>query len=536
MDRQEIAEATSLRWIQKHSALVFLVLTAVGSLRIISTYRVFSQTYDEPAHIASGMLWLSEGRDRYGVEHPPLARVAAAAGLYLSGQRSHPNLGMWEEGQALLGDGETYTRNLALARLGILPFFWIGAFVVYVWGKRCLGEPGAALAVFLFTFLPPVLAHSGLATTDMAVTAMVGASFLSALIWFEEPTLRNSLIVGAVTGLAVLSKFSALPFLAVSFAFAFIWYIASEAPTLLEWMQGAKQRIPRLGITAAAAFIVIWAGYRFSYGSVSFSSIQLPAPDLYAAIERVIAHNSKGDPAFLFGQHSFSGWWYYYLIVLAVKTPLPFLILLIYGLATALRNPTGRSSRFALAFSASILWFSMSGHINLGVRHILPVYIGFTVIAAAGAVQLLRSASRLAGWILVILLLWMASTSALSHPDYLPYFNAFAGRHPENILVDSDLDWGQDMKRLADRLHALGAQQISFTPSVPVDLAALGFPTVQPNDRNRPSPGWNAVSLTVLKKARLGLWGEYPDVKLWPESVPPTEKIGKGIWLWYFPP
>jgi hypothetical protein len=130
----------------------------------------------------------------------------------------------------------------------------------------------------------------------------------------------------------------------------------------------------------------------------------------------------------------------------------------------------------------------------------------------------------------------MLATSVLSHPDYLPYFNALAGNEPEKVLVDSDLDWGQDLKRLAHRLHEAGAQQVSFTPSLPVDLGALGFPPVQPNDRDKPSPGWNAVSLTVLKKARFGLWGEYPEVKLWPDQIKPAERVGKGIWLWYFPP
>jgi len=180
----------------------------------------------------------------------------------------------------------------------------------------------------------------------------------------------------------------------------------------------------------------------------------------------------------------------------------------------------------------------LSTHINLGVRHILPVYVGFSLVAAAGATALLKRSgkSRLAGWALGTLTLWMMSTSALSHPDYLPYFNALAGNQPENVLVDSDLDWGQDMKRLAHRLREAGAQHVHFTPSVPVDLAALGFPRVEPNNRTKPSPGWNAVSLTVLKKARFGLWGDYPEVRLWPDEIRPTEKIGKGVWLWYFPP
>jgi hypothetical protein len=88
---------------------------------------------------------------------------------------------MWHEGQALLYEGGHYDRNLFLARLGILPFFWIASLVVYIWAKCSCGEPVAAFSVLSFTFLPPVLAHAGLATTDMALMAMVGCAFLIGL-------------------------------------------------------------------------------------------------------------------------------------------------------------------------------------------------------------------------------------------------------------------------------------------------------------------------------------------------------------------
>jgi hypothetical protein len=525
-------------WVQKHSLLVFLALTVIASLRIVSTYDVYSQTYDEPAHIACGMEWLSEGIYQFEPQHPPLARVAAAFGPYLAGVRSHRLSGMWDEGMALLSDSGQYDSNLALARLGILPFFCVASLVVYLWGKRFLGEPGAAFAVLFFTFLPPILAHAGLATTDMALTAMVGASFFAGLVWFEQPSPRNSLVFGAVSGLAVLSKFSSLAFLPVAFGAALVWYVASELPTFSESLQAARKRAPQLCLAALTTCLVVWAGYRFSFGHVPFTSMRLPAPELYAGIRQVINYNRTGAPAYLLGGHSRSGWWYFYLVVLAVKTPLPFLALLIYGVTILGRGSAGRGTKLALVLSLSILWFALTSRINLGVRHILPVYIGFSLVAAAGATHLLRGSakSRMASWALGILVFWMVATSALSHPDYLPYFNALAGSEPERVLVDSDLDWGQDMKRLARRLHDAGAQQVSFTESIPVDLALLGFPPVQPNDPSKPAPGWNAVSLTVLKNVRFGLGGTHPEIKLWPEQIKPTEKIGKGIWLWYFPP
>jgi len=192
-----------------------------------------------------------------------------------------------------------------------------------------------------------------------------------------------------------------------------------------------------------------------------------------------------------------------------------------------------------LAFALGILVFAAGfSHINLGIRHILPAYIGFSVIAGVGA-QWLWSRGRSARAILAGLLIWFAASSALSHPDYLAYFNVLAGREPENILVDSDLDWGQDMKRLAARLKQLDVQELAFEPfnsSYMEELQAAGeFPRTQPLDPDRPKPGWNAASLTRLKLWRLGKPRTNPPVQLWTDRIPPTERVGKGILLWYVP-
>ena len=102
-------------------------------------------------------------------------------------------------------------------------------------------------------------------------------------------------------------------------------------------------------------------------------------------------------------------------------------------------------------------------------------------------------------------------------------------------MVDSDLDWGQDMKRLAQRLHQAGAPELTFNQFLIADLEhEHGFPPIREMDLANPSPGWNAVSLTYLKVGRLGLWNSYPQLRLWPEYIEPTERVGKGVLLWYF--
>ena len=153
------------------TTLIFLLLTAAGVARIAATYRTVAQTSDETPNIACGMQYLDLGRYTYGAFHPPLARIAVAMGPYLYGARSQQLADRWQEGNAVLNSAKRYGKALTLARVGILPFFVLGCTCVWLWGRRLLGEWGALAPVFLFTNIPPVLAHAGVATADMAVGA-----------------------------------------------------------------------------------------------------------------------------------------------------------------------------------------------------------------------------------------------------------------------------------------------------------------------------------------------------------------------------
>ncbi len=269
--------------------------------------------------------------------------------------------------------------------------------------------------------------------------------------------------------------------------------------------------------------------------------MKVPAPALFDGIKSVMEHNRQGHMAFLFGQRSQFGFWYFFPVVLAIKTPIPFLALLFFGGYLCLRK-SARTNVWAglpLAFSLGIFCFALFSNINIGVRHILPVYAGFSIVGAAAAVRMfeLIGAVKWAPWTLAALLLWHAGTSAFAHPDYIPYFNFFAGAEPEKIVVDSDLDWGQDMKRLAKRLQEVGAKQVTFDAPILAYLEAYHhFPHIEEMDPETPSPGWNAASLTVWKISRLWLGDRDHNQELWVDRIPPTEKVGKSVYLWYFPP
>ena len=532
---RELFARRFLSVLERHSILIVLALMALATIRIVGTWFIYNHTADEPAHVACGMEWLAEGQYRWEPQHPPLARVAAALGPYLIGDRPQHTprsvpFAQFKEGSAILFSNGKYDLALTLARAGVLPFFWIACLVTWWWGSRYLGRPVAVIAVFIFTFLQPILAHAGLATTDMALTAFLGAAFVAGLAWLEEPTTKRALLFGLFLGLMVLSKFSCLVFLPAASGLAFVWYWFSERPGTQGIVAAVRQRLPGFALACAAALVLVWAGYRFHFGPIHPGGQSVPAPELFAGIEQVREHNAMGHDSYLLGVRNTTGFWNFYLVGLGVKTPLPVLALLFIGIAAVWRARRKFPRRILpIAYCAGILVVGMFSRINIGIRHVLPIYMGAALLAAAGVVDLLERAQN-RKWIrgtLAVLVVWFAVGSLAAHPDYLPWFNELAGSHPENILADSDLDWGQDLKRLAHRLHELGATDVTFDRYTVIDLQALGFPRVHRMNRDYPSPGWNALGV--------GLWKE-SNLFLWPDAIPPTERVGKSILLWYIPP
>jgi len=542
-------------FLERHSLLLAIVLVAIASARIVATYPVFSHTADEPAHLACGVEWLDRGTYLMEAQHPPLARVFAGLGPFLLGRRLHgpaadPSVPTGTEEDfgprfrlmALAGMDllyQNYDATLAAARAGILPFFWLACAVVYLWAKRDFGAPVALAALLLFSSLPPVLAHAGLATTDMALTATLGAAFLAGRVWIERPNPRTAALFGFCGALAVASKFSSLVYFPAVAAVAIVWYLATTHFPASRVGPAIRERAPSLGIAVAVLAVVVWAAYRFSFGKAYFGNFRLPAPEFYLGLLEVTQHNARGHLTYLLGQLSVDGFWYYYPVVLLVKTPLGFLVLAAAGAVIAVRRRQSFESALSLAFTAGILLAAWFGRINIGVRHILPVYLGLSILAAQALWRALDDSSG-RKWlppVAAVLALWAILASGASHPDYLPYFNEIAASHPENVLVDSDLDWGQDVKRLKTRLTEVGAKSVGFTPIAYLDpQRERDLPPLAPNDPQTPYAGWNAVSLTQWKEDRFGLGMSQQELRFWPDNVPPQQVVGKSIFLWYFPP
>jgi hypothetical protein len=530
-----------LKFLERYSIILCVGLATVASVRIASTYSALSLTADEPFHLACAIEYLSNHTITLDMENPPLARAVEALGIYTAGARPAGKADAREEGPMVLSRMGNFDRSVFLFRLGTLPFFLMACFVVGWWANHGFGRAAAVIAVALFTLLPTALANAGLGTTDTATAATIGTAFVAAIRWAEKPNWRRAVLMGCCVAFAFLSKLTAIGYVGLTFCLAALAYWLTSGLSWRGFLYVVRRRLPSFVVAVTVTVFVIWAAYWFSFGPIWKLGISLPAPEFFRGIHTALLHNQRGHEAFLLGEYRKTGWWYYFPVALLVKTPIGFLVFLVIGLMVCIRQHSRIEYLLPLAFVAGIMLPAMRGHIDIGVRHVAPAYLAFSVIAAVGLIELLQVSHfrRPVTLVATALLVWMIVSGALRHPNYLAYFNELAGKHPENILDDSNYDWGQGLKLLSKRLHQLGARHItlgSLDGTMSNDYRQDWYelpPIVDINDRY-PTPGWTAVSATFEESYRFQL-PHYAALRTpWYNRVKPTEQVGP-YFLYYTP-
>ncbi len=535
-----------------------------------------SPTMDEQNHLARGLALLQSGDPRFSLEHPPLVNLLSAlplsALLDVQMPFDHPSWerreGWYEFADLLLWRyNHDATRMIFLARLPIV-FLTLGLGLAgYHFGRRLWGQTPALIALGLLLFEPNLLAHGRYTTTDLGGTLFAFlALFALWMLWVDgRQSWRRWLLAGLAVGLAMGSKFSVMVFIPA-------WVLLAVLPLYpadngMGMITAALKRLLQLAGAGVVGLLVVWLLYGLEWRPFAFVSPQLvalnewqgPMPTFWAGIEQITLLSSGGrSQTFLLGQFSEEGFLAYFPIAFLVKTPLVVWLLLPVALVLLVRGPATR--RKALFLLIPALWFflaTLQSALNIGYRHLLPMMPNLLLlIAGLGSSQLhwpkrltpRIPSTRLGKVIGSAAVLLLLTTTLWIHPHYLSFFNLAAGG-PANgyhILVDSNVDWGQDLLRLrrwmaAEQVEAVNLAWFGTADPAYYGIAYTPLPGIGrdeffrrwwdlPFDRQQPEPGVYAISVTNLRE--LPLREEEKTVFSWFRAHEPDGRIGYSILIY----
>jgi 4-amino-4-deoxy-L-arabinose transferase-like glycosyltransferase len=452
------ATSKNLRW-WFFSVLLFALFLG----RIAYLYTICSDTYDEHAHLIEPLWWLESGAFRGDGFHSPLPRLLIAAGPWLAGFRSDTP---WLLNNWASQDLDGYWRSLTLARLGVLPFAALLFWTVALWSRALYGSLGSFASTVALSCCPMIIGHAAVAALDVPGAAGVTVALLAIWHWMRTGSAKAAVLAGAALGFAQMCKFSAFGFLLVPAGFAVTFL-------LLRRRLSFRAMALHLGLMPCAAFAVIWASYGFESGPIHsyrheqaqgtpnelplgsvLQGTPAPAPNFWKGFVDMAYLQRLGYPAMFLGESAKFGFPGYFPTALLLKATPPLLLLAVWGLLSP-RRKTGGDPNPGLYLGLTVLGMiavSIPNHLNIGVRHLMPVFPVLCLLAGAVFVISPRRSATTA--LAVLLLGWHIAESVWAHPDYIAYFTPPARERDYQLLSDSNLAWGQDRWRLVEWLRS----------------------------------------------------------------------------------
>ena len=477
----------------------------------VASMRQWSATFDEGAHLPAGYTYLALGDHRLNPEQPPLVKLLAAAPLLAlrpvlkADDEAWTTSRQWEFGRRFLYRWNDADRLLFWGRLPVVALSCALAAAVFFWSRRLFGPPAGALALLLCVLSPDVLAHGHLVTTDLGLSLFFFLSVVAFERLSERATRGRLLLAGLALGAAFATKFSAPILLPVLMVLGVVAVVAREpmASALSSRARTIESRAGRATHAAAMlagmgliALVVLWAAYgfrgplspdpvvraagraplaepglgAFAAGAVRVADVGLLPEDYVRGLLFVLEH-SEARPTFLLGQLSDHASPYFFPVTFALKTPLPLIVLLVLA-AFVTPRLSWRVAAFLWLPVVVYLALTFTRGLQIGHRHLLPIYPFLFV--AAGRAATLAGRARVA---VLALVAWYAVGTLAVHPHYLAYFNELAGgpRNGYKRLVDSSLDWGQDLKGLRAWMDARGVARIKLSYFGSADPAYYGI-------------------------------------------------------------
>ena len=250
----------------------------------------------------------------------------------------------------------------------------------------------------------------------------------------------------------------------------------------------------------------------------------------------------KTEPTgYLLGHIKSGGWWYFFLVGVAVKTPVPFLILVVAGLFCfkGLARKGRWTTMAPAACALAILLVTLPVKINYGIRHVLVIFPLLAIVAGYGWSYLWHLNGRGRAWgraALILLLLWQGVSTVRASADYTAYFNEIAGKDPSRVLVAGcDLDCGQDIFALSRELHQRNISHATLALWTSADMSKMDLPKFDVAQPYQPVSGWFAISLRALREGDLFHSSYPPDAFAWISRYQPVAHVGKTILLYHIP-
>ncbi|MDE3168055.1 MAG: glycosyltransferase family 39 protein [Acidobacteriota bacterium] len=544
-----------------------LIVCSVGWLEVRSV-RDETQTWDEGIHISAGYAYLTRGDYSWNPEHPPLVKMLAAMPLLGMGLETRPyDAAGKRQDQVHFGiDFLYHNRRDADTILFAARRVPIGLSLLFVaamgwWARRRWGTGAGLLAAALAGFDPNLVAHGRYVTTDVPEAACF---FFACVLWVEYLERRGTgrlLAAAGMFALAMVVKFSAVllaPALVLLFGIEWL-----RRPREFGLGRAAVAAGALAGVLLVTVAVVYWPETVRCWKARGAAQAAMPAEDatlltgamrvlhlpqhtFLLGLNDVVFHNQSGHESYLMGIRSQKGLWQYFPVVFAVKSTLTALAALAVllgagvwwywrGMGRPLRERARAIPPMALGLAlppAIYFGVSMTSAINLGMRHILPVY----PFLYAGIAALLAQASwkRAARVAMVALAAGQIAECAWIAPDYLAFFNLASGgpgRGPQ-YLVDSNIDWGQDVKKLVHwldahhtrraRIYYFGNAQMAY-----YGIQEVGWP--DPLDQQ----GWDAIDDYCVANVT-PLYGVYAPLNaLAPLRLrEPVAKIGWSMYVY----
>ncbi|MGO9095503.1 MAG: ArnT family glycosyltransferase [Bryobacteraceae bacterium] len=520
-----------------------------------------SVTFDEMAHVGAGLSYWQKLDFRMNPEHPPLAKALAGLPLAVRGTRAdyksiqwticeHPfpgYVGQWVFGDWVLFHWNDPVATLAWARFPMLLLTLVLGWVMFVFGRRLGGGWGGLLVLGLYASTPCFLAFGPLVHTDLAI-----ALFSLLTIWtfadlYREPSRRRVWIFAACLAGALLSKFTAGLLLLAFPVFALIarWLPLPGQPAGKEearlWRRPRRRAVWR-GIWLAGAMVYV-VYLILSWNQPTWVLDHIPGGAWLAPLRRLLmpvweyvlgllfVAAGASRPTFILGHAYTHGVWFYYPVLLVLKSPLGFLAMLVLGVAAWLlaRKKLGKPMGVIPASEAlhwRALWVALivltgaclASRLDFSIRHFsVPLAVLILLLAPLPATleKLRASRPRTARTLQALAAAAVASclvAALLAYPNYFPFMNVLSSGHPAYTLVnDSNVDWNQslpEVRRFAERhgLHDLAVDAYGFTNLAFVVPGARLWDCQKPGDRDRGQ--WVVVSGNMILDGHNCQWLE----------------------------